>query len=74
MAELKPCPFCGAEMMYIHFAHLKYLNPLRMVMSCRCGAMMTADMRDIDEQTEIALEDYIIEKWNSRTDLGDDEE
>lgn len=69
MAEynLKPCPFCGAEMTYIHFATHKYLNPLRRTIACnKCGAMMTADMNEIDNQTEIALQDYILEKWNRR--------
>ena len=28
-SELKPCPFCGKDMMYVHFVTFKYLNPLR---------------------------------------------
>ena len=67
--ELKPCPFCGADMMYIHFATLKFLNPLRKVICCnRCGAMMSADLREIDEPSEIALQDYILDKWNRRAE------
>ena len=71
MAELLPCPFCGAEMTYIHFATHKYLNSLRKTIDCyKCGAMMTADMNEIDNQTEIALQDYILEKWNGRANNG----
>ncbi|MBQ8301189.1 MAG: Lar family restriction alleviation protein [Clostridia bacterium] len=66
-AGLKPCPFCGANMTYIHFVTHKWLNPLRKGITCNgCGAMMTADIRETDEETEIALQDYIIEKWNRR--------
>mgnify|MGYP003289770178 CR=1 FL=1 len=69
MNKLKPCPFCGADMMYIHFVTLKYMNPLRKAITCnRCGASMSASLEELDDTTsEVALQDYILEKWNRRT-------
>lgn len=68
MAELLPCPFCGADMMYIRFHTVKFMKPTIKAIECsRCGAMMSADLNALDEPTEIALQDYIIEKWNTRT-------
>lgn len=66
--EIKPCPFCGKDMMYVHFTTFKYLNPLRKCIVCNwCGGMMTADYNEIDEpHTEVALQYYIIDKWNRR--------
>ena len=68
MAKLKPCPFCGADMMYIRFHTVKFMKPTIKAIECsRCGAMMSADMNTLDEPSEIALQDYIIDKWNTRT-------
>ena len=68
MAELKPCPFCGADMMYVRFHTVKFMKPTIKAIVChKCGAMMSADMNELDEPSEIALQDYILEKWNTRT-------
>lgn len=68
MAELLPCPFCGANMMYVRFVKLKYMKPTIKAIVCnRCGGSMSADINALDEPTETALQDYIIEKWNTRT-------
>lgn len=69
MAELLPCPFCGADMLYVRFVTLKYMNPTRKAIVCnRCGASMSASLVEIDDaESEVALQDYILEKWNTRT-------
>lgn len=65
--DVKPCPFCGAGMMHIRFVTFKWLCPTRKAIVCNmCGAIMSGDLNELDEQTEIALQDYIIEKWNRR--------
>ena len=68
MAELLPCPFCGRDMESIQFHHVKFMKPqIKAVVCMGCGAMMSADMNTLDEPSEAALLDYIIEKWNTRT-------
>ena len=68
MSELLPCPFCGADMMHVHFVTVKFMKPTTKGIVCnRCGAIMSADMNTLDNPSEIALQDYIIEKWNTRT-------
>lgn len=65
MNELKPCPFCGGTLM--QWSAVKYANPLFKQISCRrCGAAIMADLRTTDEGTEIALQDALIERWNTR--------
>ena len=72
--KLKPCPFCGRDMTYIQFHTVKFLKPTIKAISCMgCGAMMYADMNALDEPSETALQDYIIEKWNTRTEVSADE-
>ena len=54
-------------MMYVRFVTLKYMSPLRKAITCnRCGASMSASIEEIDENSEVALQDYILEKWNRR--------
>ena len=65
--EIKPCPFCNADMIFIRFITVKFMKPTIKGIVCNCcGAIMSADMNDIDDPSEIALQDYIIEKWNRR--------
>lgn len=69
MTELKPCPFCGTDMMYVRFVTLKYMKPtIKAIVCSRCGASMSADANALDNPSETALQDYIIEKWNRRAD------
>ena len=68
MAELLPCPFCGTDMMYVRFVTVKFMKPTIKGIVCHgCGAIMSADLNELDEPSEVALQDYIIEKWNTRT-------
>ena len=68
MAKLLPCPFCGADMMYVRFHTVKFMKPTIKAIVChKCGAMMSADMNELDEPSEVALQDYILEKWDART-------
>ena len=49
---------------------VKYAQPLfRQIQCIRCGASIMADLRTTDEETEIALQDALIERWNTRVEL-----
>ena len=52
MTELKPCPFCGGE--------AKILRDIHGVVSCSCGAVVTAKHKN-DTAEAIAA-------WNSRAE------
>ena len=54
-------------MLYIQFVTIKFMKPTIKAITCnRCGAMMSADLNALDEPSEVALQDYILEKWNTR--------
>lgn len=70
MAELKPCPFCGAQ--GFELEHGKVDDPLAYwdgairgvshgYVSCMCGAMV----KDYDEDAAIRL-------WNTRNGIEED--
>ena len=63
--------------MNIRFVTVKFMKPtIKGIVCYGCGAIMSADLNALDEPSEVALQDYIIEKWNARTpkERGADDE
>ena len=63
MAELKPCPFCGGEAMYVElYAHSATGESAGYV---RCSRPIPCV-----EQTNMHSKKYAYKKWNRRADNG----
>lgn len=66
MEELKNCPFCGGNRKDVTIVTFKNTEVLTMEVSCKCGAYVEARADVLDEPSESALKEYVIEKWNRR--------
>lgn len=69
MNELKPCPFCGAEVRDVSF-ETDELGVSRLMIRCLCGANITIEADDIFYSNADRLRPGLnaVEKWNRRAE------
>ena len=61
--DLKPCPFCGREVIWSHFAY-SGLRRYRIVIEC-LPCQLQMDLRDLSAPL-VSAEDIAIKEWNKR--------
>lgn len=77
MTELKPCPFCGNELISIGWARFNRgyaygdLKSTYYMVTCKCGASMFIRMKNCDDDeddlpTEKEAVKIAMERWNRR--------
>lgn len=67
--ELKPCPFCGGEVGYVHTDHRDLTNRSHHYVCRKCNATVFIDAVCKYKSAE-AIEREAIEIWNRRTNNG----
>lgn len=67
--ELKPCPFCGGEVDYVHTDHRDLTNRSHHYVCRKCKATVFLDVVCKYKSAE-AIEREAIEIWNRRTNNG----
>lgn len=63
MTGLKPCPFCGCDLLVLHADRLD-----RSYIRCVCGASMSTDCSGCSDPPIEMLVDALISMWNRRAD------
>ena len=63
--ELKPCPFCGGEVDYVHTDHRDLTNRSHHYVCRKCNATVFLDVIGNYEAGE-ATEQEAINAWNAR--------